>query len=80
MADFDPSGDRTDAIMLYLLTGSHQHEVMKDWVEKPRLNDDDYLLNDDKEDAAVDKEAGKDGQSKVFDASIQGGETNEPFL
>ena len=36
MADFNPNSDRTDAIMLYLLTGSHQHDVMKDWVDKPR--------------------------------------------
>ena len=38
-------------------------------------------MDDDDEDAAADKGVGKGGQSKaVYDASIQGGETEEPFL
>ena len=40
MEGFDPDGDRTDAILLYLLTGEDREEVMQNWLPEDEKQDD----------------------------------------
>jgi len=41
MEGFDPSRDRTDAILMYLLTGEDREEVMQNWLPEDKPQDED---------------------------------------
>mmetsp|Transcript_25944 Transcript_25944/g.34757 ORF Transcript_25944/g.34757 Transcript_25944/m.34757 type:complete len:110 (-) Transcript_25944:53-382(-) len=67
MAEFDPMQDRTDAILLSMLTGEDLEQVLRDWVEPP----------DDGNDSPCNEltEVGSDRKkSQVDDFTIQGGD------
>ena len=69
LKDFQPLEDRTDRMMLFMLTGSNMNNVMKDWMPPPPTAAPPKS-SDESEDPIIQVKAKKTMKKQTIDDTI----------